>query len=161
MEASADARHIDPRGREPVRHDGAPQCALKLLVCGRSFHDPLGPEEERYEPFGHIRYFTCKTPQDYVRSLGFVPDSVCVALPAGSSTCRALYARSRWNALSDRYLMWARQHLLPPGCASERILWYQKVPEGKKRTDGEPGTSPSDERRSRQTRGLETACLSK
>lgn len=86
--------------REPVRHYGAPDCALKLLVSGRSFHDPLRPEEQRYELFGHIRHFTCKTLQDHVRSLGFVLDSVYVALPAGSSTYRALYARSRWNALS-------------------------------------------------------------
>jgi SAM-dependent methyltransferase len=103
----------------------APEYALKLLATGRSFHDPLGPEDERYEFFGHIRYFTYKTLRDYVASFGLTLDTVYIALPAGSSRYRALYGRSRWMALSYRYLMWARHHVLPPRWSSEPILCFE------------------------------------
>ncbi len=92
----------------------APEYALKLLMTGRSFHDPLGPEEDRYEFFGHIRYFTYKTLRDYVDSFGFRLDSVYIARPEGSSRYLDLYERARWKALTYRYLMTARHHLSAP-----------------------------------------------
>lgn len=111
----------------------APEYALKLLITGRSFHDPLGPTEERYEFFGHIRYFTYKTLRDYVASHGFALDTVYIARPEGSARYLALYERSRWQALSYRYLMSARHELLPPRWASEPILCFQKGgPDGRK-----------------------------
>lgn len=107
---------------------GAPEYALKLLVTGRSFHDPLGPVEDAYEFFGHIRYFTYKTLRDYVTSFGFTLDTVYIALPAGSSRYQALYERSKLLALSYRYLMWTRHHLLSPRWASEPVLCFEKGP---------------------------------
>lgn len=105
---------------------GAPEYAGKLLVTGRSFHDPLGPTEERYEFFGHIRYFTYKTLRDYVSSFGFTMDTVYIALPAGSSRYLALYARSKPLALGYRYAMWLRHHALSPRWASEPVLCFEK-----------------------------------
>jgi SAM-dependent methyltransferase len=111
----------------------APEYALKLLVTGRSFHDPLGPEEERYEFFGHIRYFTYKTLRDYVTSFGFALDTVYIARPEGSARYLALYERSKFLALSYRYLMTFRHRLLAPRWASEPILCYQKAsPNGRR-----------------------------
>jgi len=106
---------------------GAPEYALKLLVSGRSFHDPLGPVEERYEFFGHIRYFTYTTLRDYVSSFGFALDTVYIARPEGSSRYRALYDESKWKALTYRHLMTARHRMLPPRWASEPILCYSKA----------------------------------
>jgi len=111
----------------------APEYAGKLLISGRSFHDPLGPEEQRYEFFGHIRYFTYKTLRDYVRSFKFSLDTVYIALPAGSSRYNALYARSKWKARLYRNLMWLRHHLLPPRFASEPILCFQKTTDPRRR----------------------------
>lgn len=108
---------------------GAPEYATKLLLTGRSFHDPLGPEDERYEFFAHVRYFTYKTLRDYVASFGFALDTVYIALPGGSSRYTALYKRSRPLALGYRYTMWARHHLLPPRWASEPVLCFRKGPE--------------------------------
>jgi SAM-dependent methyltransferase len=111
----------------------APEYALKLLISGRSFHDPLGPVEDRYEFFGHIRYFTYKTLRDYVASFGFALDTVYIARPEGSSRYLALYEKSKFKALSYRYIMSARHQLLPPRWASEPILCYQKAgPNGHK-----------------------------
>lgn len=105
----------------------APEYALKLFLTGRSFHDPLGPEEERYEFFAHIRYFTYKTLRDYVSSLGFALDTVYIARPEGSSRYLALRERSPWKALAYRNLMTWRHQLLSPRWASEPILCYQKA----------------------------------
>jgi SAM-dependent methyltransferase len=106
---------------------GAPEYALKLLLAGRSFHDPLGPIEDRYEFFGHIRYFTYKTLRDYVASFGFALDTTYIARPEGSSRYLALYESAKWKALTYRTLMTARHKLLPPRWASEPILCYQKA----------------------------------
>lgn len=104
----------------------APEYSLKLLASGRSFHDPLGPVEDSYEFFGHIRYFTYKTLRDYVSSFGFTLDTVYIARPGGSSRYAALYERSPVAALTYKHLMTARHHLLPPRWASEPILCYRK-----------------------------------
>lgn len=104
----------------------APEYALKLLLSGRSFHDPLGPTEDRYEFFGHIRYFTFKTLRDYVSSFGFTLDTTYIALPEGSSRYLDLYQRAPLKALGYRYAMWLRHNMLPPRWASEPILCYQK-----------------------------------
>jgi SAM-dependent methyltransferase len=104
----------------------APEYALKLLVTGRSFHDPLGPVEDAYEFFGHIRYFTYKTLRDYVSAQGFTLETVYVAKPEGSSRYLELYENSRVKALTYRYLQTARLRLLPPRWASEPILCFQK-----------------------------------
>jgi SAM-dependent methyltransferase len=111
----------------------APEYALKLFATGRSFHDPLGTMEDRYEFFGHIRYFTYKTLRDYVASHGFALDTVYIARPEGGSRYLALLERSRLRALSYRYLMTTRHQLLPPRWASEPILCFQKAtPDGRK-----------------------------
>lgn len=102
----------------------APEYALKLLITGRSFHDPLGEELDRYEFFGHIRYFTYKTLRDYVKSFGFSLDSVYIARPEGSTRYLELLKHSKWKALSYRHLMTARHRILPPRWASEPTLCF-------------------------------------
>lgn len=122
-------RILDPGGYLYIStpNYAAPEYALKLLVSGRSFHDPLGPEEDRYEFFAHIRYFTYKTLRDYVASFGFDLEAVYIARPGGSSRYLALYDDAKWKALTYRTLMTWRHRLLPPRYASEPILCYRKV----------------------------------
>ena len=105
----------------------APEYAGWLLLSGRAFHDPLQSEESRYEFYGHVRYFTYRTLIDFVRSFGFAPETVYIALPGGSSRYKDLYARSKVRALAFRYLMWLRHHLLPPRFASEPIVCFKKT----------------------------------
>lgn len=105
----------------------APEYAVRLLLSGRTFHDPLLSEESRYEFYGHVRYFTYKTLLEFVGSFGFTPDTVYIALPGGSSRYQSLYSTSKPMALAFRYVMWFRHCLLPPRWASEPIICFQKT----------------------------------
>jgi len=105
----------------------APEYLARPLLTGRAFNEPLSSEEERYEFYGHVRYFTYKTLLDFVSSFGFTPDTVYIALPGGSSRYQAMYSKSKFKALAFRYLMWLRHRLLPPRWASEPIICFQKT----------------------------------
>lgn len=98
-----------------------------IFLSGRTFHNPLGPQDVRYEFYGHVRYFTYRTLLEFVTSFGFVPDAVYLALPGGSSRYLAMYSASRIKALTARYVMWLKHHLLPPRWATEPILCFQKT----------------------------------
>jgi len=104
----------------------APEYALKLLLSGRTFHDPMFSEESRYEFYSHVRYYTYKTLLDFVRSFGFAPDSVYLAIPEGSARYRALQSKSRFKAFMYRNIMRMKHRLLAPRFASEPILCFQK-----------------------------------
>ncbi len=111
----------------------APEYAGRLLLTGRTFHDPL-VEDSRYEFYAHVRYFTYKTLLELVSSFGFVPDTAYVALPGGSTRYRSLYAKSRLLALAFRYAMWLRHNILLPRWASEPIVCFQKTNNRRDRT---------------------------
>lgn len=103
----------------------------RFVLAGRTFHDPLSKSSrQRYEFYAHVRYFTYRTLLEYVSSFGFVPDTIYLPLPAGSSRYRALYARSKPKALTFRYAMWLMYNLLSPRWASEPILCFQKTSNG-------------------------------
>jgi 2-polyprenyl-3-methyl-5-hydroxy-6-metoxy-1,4-benzoquinol methylase len=91
------------------------------LLRGRTFHDPFD-ERSRYEFYAHIRYFTHRTLLEYMRHFGFVPDTVYLPVPKGSSHFRRIRARSRVLAfliqLAFRllYALSARWHQEPVIC---------------------------------------------
>jgi hypothetical protein len=104
------------------------QYGQRFVLQGRTFHDPLSrSSRQRYEFYAHVRYFTYRTLLEYVSSFGFVPDTVYLPLPAGSSRYRALYARSKSKALAFRYAMWLMYNLLSPRWAAEPIICFQKA----------------------------------
>jgi SAM-dependent methyltransferase len=111
----------------------APEYMMKLLFLGRSFHEPLGSEEEKYEFYAHVRYYTYKTLRDFVSSFGFSLDTVYIAMPAGSSRYEELYARSRFKALAYKNIMRFRHLILSARWASEPILCFRKDLPNKKR----------------------------
>lgn len=110
----------------------APEYLIRPLLFGRSFHEPLGSDEEKYEFYAHVRYFTYLTLRDFVTSVGFRLDTVYIAKPAGSSRFRELEAKSRLKALLYKNLMTLRHRLLPPRWASEPILCFSKPSPGMK-----------------------------
>jgi SAM-dependent methyltransferase len=105
----------------------APEYVAKLLISGRTFHDPLSSEESRYEFYGHVRYFTYKTLLEFVGSFGFTADTVYIALPGGSTRFQKLESASKLKALLYRYAMILRHHILPPRWASEPIICFRKT----------------------------------
>lgn len=99
----------------------------RFLMQGRTFHDPLSKSSRtRYEFYAHIRYFTYRTLLEYVSSFGFIPDTVYLALPEGSTRYRALSSKSRFKALAFRYALMMMYHVLSPRWASEPILCFRK-----------------------------------
>jgi len=111
---------------------------LRLVLTGRAFHDPVGGNEESYEFYGHVRYFTYRTLHELARSFGFVHEAVYLGLPAGSSHYQALYARSRAKALTFRTLMRLLYTLGSPRWASEPVLCLRKPGPGVRRDNGRP-----------------------
>lgn len=103
----------------------APEYLMNLIITGKTFHDPLSPEE-KYEFYAHVRYFTYRTMVDVVRYHQFNPDTVYLALPEGSTRYQALQASSKFLALGFRYTMWLKHNLLPARMAAEPILCCQK-----------------------------------
>ena len=91
------------------------------ILRGRSFHDPFG-EQSRYEFYAHVRYFTYKTLLDYMRHFGFIPDTVYLPVPKGSSHFLRIRDRSRILAFLVQsyfralYWMSARWHQEPVIC---------------------------------------------
>lgn len=104
----------------------APEYLYQPLIRGKTYHDPLD-KNSRYEFFAHVRYFTYKTLIEYVSSFDFVPDTVYLMLPGGSTRYKELYANARWKALSYRYAMWFYYNMFPAGWASEPIVCFQKT----------------------------------
>ena len=99
----------------------------RFLLTGRTFHDPLSESARtRYEFYAHVRYFTYRTLLEYVSSFGFVPDTVYLALPGGSTRYRKLYESSKAKALAFRYGMMLLYRLLSPRWASEPIICFRK-----------------------------------
>lgn len=101
--------------------------ATRFLISGKAFHDPLSSEEDRYEFYAHVRYFTYKTLLEFISSFGFVAQAVYIAMPGGSSKYKELYAASKFKALTVKYLMWLRHKTLPARWASEPVICFQKT----------------------------------
>jgi len=105
---------------------------LRVIFTGRTFHDPLNPRE-KYEFFGHLRYFTYRTLAEFVSQFGFSLEAVYVALPRESTKYTRLRNRSRIMALVVRFLMGAMYRLASARWASEPVLCFRKSSEGPRR----------------------------
>jgi len=99
----------------------------KYLFTGKAFHDPLSKSSRtRYEFFAHVRYFTYRTLLEYVSSFGFVPDTLYLALPGGSSRYQKMLKKSKFKAYVFRNAVRLMYTVLPPRWASEPILCFRK-----------------------------------
>lgn len=98
---------------------------LPVLLKGRSFHNPLVPGD-RYEFYAHVRYFTYVTLLEYVRSFGFSPVSVYLALPKEGSRFNKLMKKSKARAMLFYYAMKFIYNFLGPRWASEPVICFQK-----------------------------------
>ncbi len=97
----------------------------RFLLTGKTFHDPLSKSSvERYEFYAHVRYFTYRSLVEFVSSFGFVPDTVYLALPEGSSHYRSL---PKPKAMAFRYAMMLMYNLFSPRWAAEPIICFQKA----------------------------------
>jgi len=103
----------------------------QYVLPGRSFHNPLSRSvRQRYEFYAHVRYFTYSTLLEFVSAFGFVPDTVYLPLPAGSTQYQALYAKSKLKALAFRNPMRVIYTALSPRWAPEPVLCFRKADSG-------------------------------
>ena len=98
---------------------------MPFLISGKTFHDPLS-QKDRYEFYGHIRYFTFRTLVEYVSSFGFKAVEVYLPLPESSSKYSALKSKSKFKALAFRYSMKTLYTFFSPRWASEPVICFQK-----------------------------------
>jgi len=100
------------------------------LLRGRTFHDPFG-EKSRYEFYAHVRYFTFKSLLDYMRHFGFIPDTVYLTLPKGSSHFLRIRDRSKILAFLIRS-SFRLLYMLSPRWHQEPVICFAKVKTGVK-----------------------------
>lgn len=98
---------------------------LPLIMNGKTFHDPMDPST-KYEFYAHVRYFTYHTLFNYIRQFGFVPETVYLPTPRGSSNYVSLNSRSRVVALGYRLFM-NLLYRLSPRWSAEPILCFRKT----------------------------------
>jgi SAM-dependent methyltransferase len=103
----------------------APEYLIQPIFTGKTFHDPLGAEE-RYEFYAHVRYFTYRTLVDLMRFYKFIPETVYLALPKGSTRYQGLYKTSKLLAMAFKSAVWLKHHLLSARMAAEPILCCSK-----------------------------------
>lgn len=98
---------------------------MPFLITGKTFHDPMS-DDSRYEFYSHIRYFTYQTLLDFVRSFGFMPETVYVPLPKSGSRYQTLKNRSPLKAAAIRMLM-KIAYSFSPRWAAEPVICFQKL----------------------------------
>jgi ubiquinone/menaquinone biosynthesis C-methylase UbiE len=103
----------------------------RLLYTGKTFHNPLSKSPtESYEFYAHLRYFTYRTLLEYVSSFGFVPETVYLALPAGSQRYREM---AKPKAFTYRFMMTFLYHVLSPRWATEPVICFRKTADSHKK----------------------------
>jgi 2-polyprenyl-3-methyl-5-hydroxy-6-metoxy-1,4-benzoquinol methylase len=102
----------------------------RFVLNGRTFHNPLS-ENSRYEFYAHLRYFTYRTLLEYVSAFGFIPDTVYLTLPEGSTRYRALLRQSPLKASMYRNTMRVIYAFFSPRWASEPVICFRKGVNGK------------------------------
>jgi SAM-dependent methyltransferase len=96
---------------------------LRLMLTGKTFHNPL---EGDYEFYAHVRYYTFRTLIDLVSSFGFVLDTVYIALPESNTQYRELKSKSPARAFFYRSGRWLMYQILSPRWTAEPIACFQK-----------------------------------
>lgn len=98
---------------------------LPFLVTGKTFHDPVS-EEERYEFYAHVRYFTYRSLVDVVHQHGFAIDEVYLPVPESSSRYLSLKQKSKLKAQLARGTMKTLYRLFSPRWAAEPVICFRK-----------------------------------
>jgi SAM-dependent methyltransferase len=114
------------------------QFLYRYMIQGRTFHNPLGSEMDRYEFYTHIRFFTHKTLVEYVSSFNFMPQEVFLPIPAGSSKFRKMKEKSPVKAFFFRNFLKGLYYVLPPRWAFHPVIHFVKINPAKGDNSGRP-----------------------
>lgn len=98
---------------------------IPLLLKGNTFHDPLNPKE-KYEFFGHLRYFTHISLIKYITRHGFTAVSVYLGKPKMGSRYLRFKSKHKIGAAIYKALMLILYYVFPARWASEPVICFKK-----------------------------------
>lgn len=98
---------------------------LPLLFKGKTFHDPLEPRE-KYEFYGHLRYFTHVSLIHYISSFGFTAETVYLGKPQMGSRYLRFKSKHRIGAAVYKTLMLILYRLFAPRWSPEPVICFRK-----------------------------------
>lgn len=98
---------------------------IPLLLKGKTFHDPLNPME-KYEFFGHLRYFTLRTMIEYLTTHGFAAEAVYLGKPEMGTRYLRFKSRHKIGGVLYRMLTVTMFYLCPARWASEPVVCFRK-----------------------------------
>jgi SAM-dependent methyltransferase len=98
---------------------------IPLLFKGKTFHDPLAAGE-KYEFYGHLRYFTHVSLIRYARSFGFTAEAVYLGKPEMGTHYLRFKAKHRLGAALYKAMMLILYSVFPPRWAPEPVICFRK-----------------------------------
>ena len=103
---------------------------LQLLRTGKTFHNPLS-EQDKYEFYAHLRYFTYQTLLEFVTAFGFKAEAVYLGLPDGSTKFLRLKENSPVKAFIIRQGMKILYKYFSPRWCTEPVICFKKCEDTK------------------------------
>jgi SAM-dependent methyltransferase len=98
---------------------------IPLLFKGKTFHDPL-KADERYEFYGHLRYFTHVSLIKYISSFGFTADAVYLGKPEMGTRYLRFKKKHKIGATLYKVCMLTLYSVFPPRWAPEPVICFKK-----------------------------------
>ena len=98
---------------------------IPLLFKGKTFHDPLTPKE-KYEFYGHLRYFTHISLIKYITSFGFTAETVYLGKPEQGTRYLQFKSKHKIGAAIYKALMMILFTVFPPRWAPEPVICFRK-----------------------------------
>ena len=98
---------------------------IPLLFKGKTFHDPLNPRE-KYEFYGHLRYFTHVSLIEFVTNHGFTAEAVYLGKPEMGTRYLRFKAKHPLGAAIYKALILSMFHLLPARWSPEPVVCFKK-----------------------------------
>ena len=97
-----------------------------LLFKGKTFHDPLNAKE-RYEFYGHLRYFTHLSLIKYITSFGFTAEAVYLGKPQMGTRYLRFKSKHKIGAAIYKASINTLYYVFPPRWAPEPIICFKSA----------------------------------
>jgi len=98
---------------------------IPLLFRGKTFHDPLNPKD-RYEFYGHLRYFTHLSLIKYISSFGFTAEAVYLGKPEMGTRYLRFKSKHIIGAAIYKALILTLYYVFPPRWSPEPVICFKK-----------------------------------
>lgn len=98
---------------------------LPLIFKGRTFHDPMNAKD-RYEFYGHLRYFTHLSLINYVSSFGFTAEAVYLGKPEMGTRYLRFKSKNKIGAAIYKASILTLYNVFPPRWAPEPVICFKK-----------------------------------